>query len=382
MNNFISTGCAAILLSCLPVAKSPKLEDLPKSANKVELIQDSSVCLVFAGDLMGHGPMISAAWSDSANSYDYVQWFQFISPYLSKADFSAANLEVTLAGQPYSGYPQFSSPDEYAIAAQKNGIDLLFTANNHSQDRGKAGLERTILTLDNLGIQHTGTFIDTASRQLNYPYIIEIKGIKIALMNYTYGTNGLAVSKPNVVNMIDMNQIKEDFKSAKERGAHFFIPVMHWGTEYNTSENSEQQRIASFLANEGASAIIGMHPHVVQPIKSINQNNTAHDIPVAYSLGNFISNQRDINRDGGILVKLEISQKNGTPELKTIQYLPFWVWRVLSDNTYINIKKGYYPITERQIGLLNVTDSISASLFFKNVRQILSESTEWPLEDY
>lgn len=232
------------------------------------------------------------------------------------------------------------------------------------------------MTLDNLGIQRTGTFIDTASRQLHYPYIIEIKGIKIALFNYTYGTNGLAVSKPNVVNMIDINQIREDFKLAKEKGANFFIPVMHWGTEYNTSENSDQQRIATFLADEGASAIIGMHPHVVQPIKSIKQKNSVNSIPVAYSLGNFISNQRDINRDGGILVKLEITQKNGIPELESKQYLPFWVWRVLSDETYVNIKKGYYPITERQIELLNISDSVSASRFFKNVRQLLSESTE------
>lgn len=101
MNKYISSAFLAIILTFQPLEKSPKLVDLPKSACKPELIQDSTVCIVFAGDLMGHGPMISAAWSDSSNSYDYSRWFQFISPYLGRADFCTANLEVTLAGQPY-----------------------------------------------------------------------------------------------------------------------------------------------------------------------------------------------------------------------------------------------------------------------------------------
>ena len=152
--NFLYVGISILLL-----ASSMLLFNFSgdKVVNKITLksvaspnLQDSSISLFFVGDMMGHQSMIDAAQVKGENKYDYMDWFQFLSPYLENKDYAVANLEVTLGGSPYSGYPQFCSPDSYAEAIQKAGFDFIITANNHSQDKGKKGLERTIDVLNQL----------------------------------------------------------------------------------------------------------------------------------------------------------------------------------------------------------------------------------------
>ena len=385
MNRKLLYSSTVLLLISLGIwAFSSNTSVATAEKKKLGPVPDTTFTLVFGGDLMGHQPMISAAWNDSTQRYEYEPWFQFIAPYLSSADYAVANLEVTLAGEPYSGYPQFSSPDAYASAIKKSGIDFLVTANNHSQDRGKAGLERTLRVLDSLGIPHTGTFLDTNSRKQTYPAMVTVKGCKIALLNYTYGTNGLVVKHPNIVNMIDTQWIINDFASIRVKQADAVIPVMHWGVEYITSENTDQRNTANLLARLGSTAIIGMHPHVVQPIKTIKMakkgKRDSISVPVAYSLGNFVSNQRDINRDGGILVKLSFRKKNGKVELVGTEYLPFWVWRLQTASPQHGLRKGYYILTEKQLSMLGGEDLEKATLFFTNVRKIVSGSKEWKVQ--
>ena len=178
--------------------------------------------------------------------------------------------------------------------------------------------------------------------------------------------------------------MEEDIKTAHQKKADAIIPVVHWGLEYMTSENAEQQSIAKSLAEWGSTAIIGMHPHVVQPIKTIkivrNGSQDSISIPVAYSLGNFISNQRDINRDGGIMVKLFFLKKNGKVLITDVQYLPFWVWRLQGDNKEFGLKRGYYVITQKQLNMLRGDDAQKAAIFFENVRKILLGNKEWLAE--
>jgi poly-gamma-glutamate synthesis protein (capsule biosynthesis protein) len=232
------------------------------------------------------------------------------------------NLEVTLAGPPFKGYPQFSSPDELAHALKAAGFHVLVMANNHALDRGRAGMERTIEQLDRLGILHTGTFTDPGARSVRYPLVVQKNGIRLALLNYTYGTNGLQVPPPLVVNRIDTLQMREDLQKAATAEPDFILVAMHWGNEYERTENGTQRELAAFLFRNGADAIIGSHPHVVQPIRGNGKGEL-----VAYSMGNFISNQRDRYRDGGIAVQLDLVK---TPEGSAIEghaYLPFWVWK-------------------------------------------------------
>ena len=177
------------VLSLAAVTLLPNTSYCQRKSTKIADTFDT-ITLVFGGDLMGHGPQIQAAKIDSTDSYDYKPGFHFLQKSIQTADFAVANLEVTLAGPPYKGYPQFSSPDDYALNMKQLGFDLLVTANNHSQDGGKRGLLRTLHVLDSFKLDHTGTFADTAEFEREYPYITEINGLKIAILNYTYGTNG------------------------------------------------------------------------------------------------------------------------------------------------------------------------------------------------
>ena len=155
---------------------------------------------------------------------------------------------------------------------------------------------------------------------------------------------------------------------------------MHWGLEYQIKENKEQQEVASWLSKAGVHAIIGMHPHVVEPVKyitTISKKNHRDSIPVAYSLGNFISNQRDRYCDGGVLIRLKISRHKNKYSITSVDYLPFWVWRLESYNEANNLIKGYYPITKQQLGILPLEDSTKAALFFDDVKNIITQINEW-----
>ncbi len=284
--------------------------------------QGQELKIIFAGDIMGHDSQIASA--NTGEGYNYDTCFSLIKPYISSADIAIANLEVTLAGPPYKGYPQFSSPDELVESAKNAGFDLFITANNHSLDRRQQGLERTIKILDEKDIIHTGTFNDTYSRAKTYPLIIEKKGIRLALLNYTYGTNGLKVQAPNVVNYIDTAIIRLDLIKAKLAEPDFTIVTIHWGLEYQRNENAQQNQLAKFILDHGADAIIGSHPHVVQPIKMYSYDEKER--LVVYSLGNFISNQRKRYTNGGILFEMNLTKGEET-QISDYDYLPVWVYK-------------------------------------------------------
>ena len=296
---------------------------------EVDTLTKEKLVLVFAGDIMGHDTQIDGAYIDSSNSYNYEPTFRYIKDYIESADIAIGNLEVTLAGPPFKGYPQFSSPDALAAEAKKAGFDILVTANNHSADRGSKGIDRTIKVLDSLEIVHAGTFISEEDRMLRYPLIIEKKGVKIALLNYTYGTNGIVVKPPYIVNKIDTAQIARDIKKAKLASPDYIISVMHWGKEYERSENRKQQVLTRFQLDKGVDAVIGSHPHVVQPVtlEPCSLTDTNLKCPVFYSMGNFVSNQRSQYKDGGIMAELHISFEGDSVKFDSLAYMPYWVYR-------------------------------------------------------
>ena len=293
-----------------------------------------SLRIIFAGDIMGHGPQINAA-RQADGTYDYEPTFRYVKDYIQSADLAIANLEVTLAGPPYTGYPQFSSPAALAAAASEAGFDILTTANNHCMDRGAAGLRRTLDSLDALGIPHLGTYRDSAERQTGHPLVIDRCGIRLALLCYTYGTNGIEVHPPQVVNMIDTTLMLRDLKEARARGADYVVTLIHWGVEYQTAANTEQRQTARWLLEHGSDAVIGGHPHVVQDFTFDALPGNAHyPEPVVYSMGNFVSNQRDVNCDGGIMVELTLQKRGGCITSQRMAYIPYWVHRGTVDSLY------------------------------------------------
>lgn len=263
--------------------------------------------IVFAGDAMQHDRQLDAA-RKSDGSYDFSGYYSDLETYISSADFAVVNLETPLGGKPYSGYPMFCAPDSYVDELKKAGFDFLLTANNHTLDRRDQGLLRTIETLDEKKLMHTGTFRNKAERDSLSPAIVDVNGFKVAILNYTYGTNGVKIQRDVVVNYIDKPQIRRDIRRARALGAEIVAVCMHWGVEYVLTPNSEQKELARYLEQEGADLIIGGHPHVIQPMEMRKSTQSKKNVLVVYSLGNFISAMRKDDTRGGAMVRVRLKR--------------------------------------------------------------------------
>lgn len=319
---------------------------------------------------MQHGPQIKGAYNPKTDRYEYEHTWQFIKPVIEEADIAIANLEVTHAGKPYTGYPQFSAPDDLSSALKNVGFDVILTANNHSCDGGAKGVTRTLDVLDQLDLPHTGTFRNKEERDKNYPLILEKNNIKIAILNYTYGTNGLYVKAPLIINYIDSAVMKKDFEKAREE-ADYIICTMHWGDEYKSLPNAYQKQWEKYCYELGADMVIGSHPHVIQPVerKIINGNEKL----TAYSLGNFVSNQRDRYKNGGMVLRSRIGEKDDQVVLKEADYVlvyvhtaqegPFKHYYVLPDYKYDSLDSTFFNDTERA----------ARDLFFSDSRQLMEK---------
>lgn len=335
--------------------------------------------IIFAGDIMGHDAQIQGAYNPGTKEYDYESTFRYIKPYIEKADIAIGNLEVTLAGPPYKGYPRFSSPDNLAVKAGIAGFDILVNANNHALDRGKSGFIRTLNVLDSLNIIHTGTFRDKKDRDLNYPLIFEKNNIRVALLNYTYGTNSLKADTPCIVNGIDTVLIEQDLIKARSADPDYIFVTMHWGTEYERYANEVQQYYAKFILNKGADAIIGSHPHVVQPVEIYypDDSDSSDFTVIVYSLGNFVSNQREQYKDGGIIFELTLLKTSSGTGIFDYRYLPTWVYK--EDNKgdftfYITPVKLYYE--NEDFFDFSDHDKYKINRFYKDTRGLLKNIPE------
>lgn len=284
--------------------------------------------LMFAGDIMGHNSQIRSAYNYKTKSYEYDFVFEKVAPIFAKADFSIANLELTFGGKPYGGFPRFSSPDSLADAIKRANINVLVTANNHSADRSCRGIKRTISILDKKGLLHTGTFSSKEEREEKNLLILQKGDLKVGILNYTQDTNGIYVKKPCIVNLIKKSKIKEDLIKAKEM-VDKVIVFLHWGEQYRKYPTRSQKKLAKFLKENGADLIIGSHPHVIEPIIFQRELNSSTKL-VAYSLGNFISNQQRTGRDGGLILEVDIQKDSNTTEILEAKYYLTWVRRFYS----------------------------------------------------
>lgn len=221
----------------------------------------------------------TTASSSAAPQYDYTNTFKYIEERIAEADYMVANMELTIGTPPYSGYPQFSSPPDIAIQAQKVGIDLFMMANNHIVDKGKKGLERTFSLYRQLGVQTVGVYENASAEEKDNPLIVNIKGVKFAFFNFTYDTNGIPVPAPYIVCQEDTAHIKKVVQRARAKGADFIIALPHWGLEYHLQQSKDQQKLAEYMLGLGVDAVVGGHPHVTQPVTV-----TAHGVSATYSL--------------------------------------------------------------------------------------------------
>lgn len=338
---------------------------------------NEELSLLFIGDIMGHGGQVRSAYNEETDSYDYNHCFQYIKDEIGDADYTIANLEVTLAGPPFKGYPQFSSPDALAVACQNAGIDVLVTANNHSCDRGGEGIVRTIDVLDSLKIMHTGTFRNQAERDENHPLIIESNCFRIAILNYTYGTNGLPFPAPTIVNLIEKDQMKKDLDLAKTKNVDKIIVVTHWGSEYKRDPSTYQIDHGKFLFENGADIIIGAHPHVLEKmVWEKRATDSGKDELIVYSLGNFVSNQRKPRTDGGAMIKMTLKKEGDQSYIKDAGYILTWVYLPTEDG-----KKKYYILPaskyESNKAFFDSVESYNTmQAFIKDARELFDGDNE------
>lgn len=296
---------------CVPAGRSERERAMPEP-------KPVRVRLLFGGDVMQHLPQVTAARRETG--FDYREVFEHLRRRFRAADLVVVNLETTLTRTDrYTGYPCFRSPVALADALRDAGVDVAVLANNHCCDGGSVGAHTTVAELLRCGIRHTGVFTDSLDRAANNPLWLERYGVRFALLNYTYGTNGIPVPQGVQVNLIDTVSMAADLAAARDGSPDCIVVCIHWGNEYERQANSEQRRLAQFLRRHGADLIVGSHPHVVQPFEA----DSSH--VVLYSLGNFVSNQRRRYCDGGLMAAIEAVRHADGRMSYALEPVPVWV---------------------------------------------------------
>ena len=341
----------------------------------ISLLQGNhTVNLTFVGDAMQHAPQITAAQQPDG-TYDYSPCFQYLEDDIRWADLAVVNLECPLGGKPYTGYPCFSAPDSYAQQLRDVGFDLFLTANNHCLDRRDKGLMRTCQTPDSLGIAHIGTYRDQQERDKCIPHIVTVKDMKIAFLDYTYGTNGIPIQGDVVVDFIDQELIAADIAKARERGAHAICVNLHWGIEYQLKPVAAQRTLADWLATQGVDLIIGGHPHVVEPMEVRYSEEHDKNVLLVYSMGNFISNQSDIDTRGGAMVKVSLKMMNGHAVIVEPRYKLFFVQKPRAAG------ENYVLIPEARPDLLRLDSKAEFTRFMQRTHDlVMSNNKDVPVE--
>jgi poly-gamma-glutamate synthesis protein (capsule biosynthesis protein) len=326
-------------------------DKLPKSANTALYDEPAgppaswpvTLDIACAGDIMMHGPQITAAARD--DGYDFSEYFKYVQPFIEEEDLALCNLEETFGGKPYGGYPMFSAPDELIGFVKDAGFDVGFTANNHMLDSGQKGLIRTAEQIRKSGLLQTGSVIKPEEDDW---IVTEVKGVKIGIVAYTYESgelggqrsiNGIAMSDETheLINSYDISQFEEDsreiqrsIEGAKADGADLIICYFHWGNEYQRAPDDKQRKVADFAVACGANVIFASHPHVLQPYEFL-QGPDGDNVPVFWSMGNFISNQRTETTgkytEQGMVARVSIDYDMITHEETRVDMdaIPTWV---------------------------------------------------------
>lgn len=321
------------------------------------VITTDTIRLMFGGDLMQHLPQITAA-QQSDRSYDYTASFEHIAPLFRDADIAVLNFETTInTSGKYSGYPLFAAPPAVADAMLDMGIDIALLANNHCCDKAGKGIDSTIEEFRRRNIAHVGVYKDSTDYADNNIRYFERKGVRFALLNYTYGTNGMPIPKGRIVNILDTATIKRDLRIIEHDSIDCIIACMHWGIEYQRKANREQIAIADMMRREGVDIIIGSHPHVLQPYYADST------FVVYYSLGNLVSNQQWRYSDGGLLAEIEVIRCDTIDGLR-YQTTPHPVW----------VLQPGYRVLPRSVGdTLNMSTSTRGQyeLFMSDTDKLL-----------
>lgn len=356
---------------------------LSNKNTKQDTAEPITFTLTSLGDTLCHNTQYWDAYNSKTDEYDFSYVYEDIKNYTLSSDITIGSLETTFAGKEkgYSNYPTFNTPDSLATALKDIGVDVVSLAGNHALDYGYTGLCRTIDVFNNIGLSHLGTY-KTAEDQEKI-LIKDVKGVKIAFINYTYGTNGIPLpsGKDFCVNLIDKDFIKKQINQAKEQNVDMIVACMHWGTEYRTTANSQQKDLANFLFENGVDVILGNHPHVLEPMekKTITlQDGTTKDVFVVYALGNFTADQRDeITRDSAILNLTITKNSDGKISIDKVNYVPIYMYKNTNVSTHkfkiLDIEKTIKDYEEGKNTSINYTVYNNIKKQLEKIKSILGD---------
>lgn len=337
------TSVAVLVAMALPAACTPERgEPVPAPAPTTSPAEEGTalptpspgprtVRLALAGDVLMHDGLWAVARREAARAgrsgMDFAPILEPAAPPIEAADVAVCHLETPLAqrGGPYSNYPVFAVPPQTMRALAAVGFDACTTASNHSLDQGFTGLAHTLDVLDRHGIEHTGTARSAAESRK--PLRIDVAGIDIALLAYTYGTNGIPLPDDRrwSVNLIDPDRIDADARRARRQGADAVVVALHWGEEYQHRPSAYQRSVADAVTRSPAVDLVyGHHAHVVQPVRRVNGT------WVAYGLGNFVA-QQETDRVGvyeGMVAEFDVVRRpSGEVQVRWAGYRPTYITR-------------------------------------------------------
>ncbi|EQK43732.1 bacterial capsule synthesis PGA_cap family protein [[Clostridium] bifermentans ATCC 638] len=365
-----------------------------KIANDDSSVKNVTISAI--GDIMAHDDQLKAQFDKDTNTYSFNNNFKYVKPYISNSDLAIGNLETTLAGPKakYSSFPKFNSPDELADAIKDSGVDIVSTINNHTYDRGSDGVYRTLDVLNSKDIEHVGT--QKNDKDENF-LIKDVDGVKLGITAYSYGQvygsttalNGLNIDYNDLNNLnifnssyvdIAFNEIKDTLDVMNNKESDLQVVILHWGDEYTRQPNEFQKELAKKLCDYGVDIIIGSHPHMVQPIEMIKSDENDNETLVIYSLGNFLSNQRNeiLNKkytEDGVIANIGINKNLNTGETKisNVEYIPTWVNKYKNKNGKLTYE--IIPlINEKQFSKIDNLPLDKAKKSYDNTTSIIGSS--------
>ena len=387
-------GLAVFFIKGKPKKEQEKAPEvvLPQGEKEEQVPEPIRVSILSAGDVLMQAPFLTSTYYKQADgTFDYNPLFQYIRAEYQAADFTVLNLESTIAEGNYSGYPYFRAPEAIVTAMAENHVNACMLANNHIYDNGETGFRLTMNALSNNSLRYLG--VRQTSAEKTYT-IEEINGIKVGFFNYVYDSgaqgganvsiNNIPVSNEispliNTFNYGDLqglyHSIQTGLQEMKEAGVEYTIAYIHWGAEYQTSENSRQREIAAKLCEMGIDALIGGHPHVVQPINLLTNASGDHHMLCVYSLGNHISDQYKERMDScptghtedGLMVKLVLEKVEDKVSLVEADFIPTWVYRTDGEPEHGNPEYFIMPLNNpekiiKDAANLNIKSDVQESL--------------------
>jgi len=312
--------------------------------------------ILCVGDIMAHMPQYRAAYDESTDTYDFTENYKYVKKYIECADIALCNVETVFADKPLQGYPTFNAPEELATAIAGAGFDVAITSNNHMLDQGTEGVEQSLKVLRKNGLTTVGSRLTEDEKEYA---LVKVKGIKVGIVAYTYETtgtsttrslNGMAIPEAAISKICSFNptcwdteitKITDNITLAREAGAQIIICYFHWGEEYASEPQEYQVKMAEQIAaNAGADVIFASHPHVLERAETIYSEKYKKTVPVFYSMGNFISNQRSEtlgashrNTEDGMLAEVTFTLNKEDGKVKSVKLarataLPTWTSRV------------------------------------------------------